>query len=241
MVMNENLIPNYPASSSENSLSARVYEEIKAKILDLSYHPGSYLTEARLADEYGVSRMPIRIAIQKLSNEGWLVADFRRKLQVKDITKKNIEDIYALREILETQALRRIFDQDLTWKYSFLIEEKLLRMKAAKGDFYKHVCADAEMHFVFIGVFDNERIEQIYRNVCDEIIRICLFLYQAVTGDPHYFDTIIAGVEEIVRNIREKNYDQALFYLRRDHFSHSIKGTRVANIVDEVRTDRSGR
>ena len=71
--MSQSMPPNYDERNREESISARVYREIKNKILQLDYLPGSYLTEARLAEEYGVSRMPVRIAIQKLSSEGWLL------------------------------------------------------------------------------------------------------------------------------------------------------------------------
>ena len=66
--MSQSMPPNYDERNREESISARVYREIKNKILQLDYLPGSYLTEARLAEEYGVSRMPVRIAIQKLSS-----------------------------------------------------------------------------------------------------------------------------------------------------------------------------
>lgn len=220
--------------SHEESLSAQVYEQIKTKILNLTYEPGSFLTEAKLAAEYSVSRMPIRIAIQKLSNEGWLVSDFRRKLRVKDMNKQDIADIYALREVLETRALEMIFEQDLTRHYSYLVEEKLVRMKAAGDDYHKYIYADTEMHVVFIGIYNNNRINQIYKNVCDEIIRISLFLYRVVSNEPGYLDSIIKGVESIVTSIREKDFDTAMFYLKRDHFSHSVNGEVVADIVDSL-------
>ena len=145
--MSQSMPPNYDERNREESISARVYREIKNKILQLDYLPGSYLTEARLAEEYGVSRMPVRIAIQKLSSEGWLLSDFRRKLRVKDVTQKSVQDLFSFREIIETRALQKIFEDDRTWEYSFLIEQKLLRMRAARDNYYEYMVADAEMHF----------------------------------------------------------------------------------------------
>ncbi len=224
--------------SQEESLSAQVYDQIKGKILNLTYEPGSYLTEARLAAEYSVSRMPIRIAIQKLGNEGWLVSGFRRKLQVKNLYKQDIVDIYALREVLETRALEMIFERDLTWKFSYMVEEKLVRMKAARQDYYQYLLEDTAMHLEFVGVYDNLRINQLYENICDEIVRIGLFLYQVTTTDPGYLDSIISGVESIVTCIREKEFAGALCYLTRDHFSHNINGEVVADIVEGYWNDK---
>ena len=49
--MSQSMPPNYDERNREESISARVYREIKNKILQLDYLPGSYLTEARLAEE----------------------------------------------------------------------------------------------------------------------------------------------------------------------------------------------
>ena len=226
-------LPTYEGVNKEESTSTLVYKQIKNKILKLEYAPGSFLTEAKLAEEYGVSRMPVRIAIQKLSSEGWLVSDFRRKLRVKEITKKSIVDIYALREILETRALQKIFEDNLTWKYSFIIEEKLLHMRAAGNHYYEFLCADSELHFALIRVFENDRIEQMYYSICDEIIRICLLLYQIVAKQEGYVATILSGMEQVVSSMREKDYSTTYFYMKRDHFDHEIDGVPVAELVSD--------
>ena len=201
--MSQSMPPNYDERNREESISARVYREIKNKILQLDYLPGSYLTEARLAEEYGVSRMPVRIAIQKLSSEGWLLSDFRRKLRVKDVTQKSVQNLFSFREIIETRALQKIFEDDRTWEYSFLIEQKLLRMRAARDNYYEYMVADAEMHFELITVFDNDRIKDIYYPICDELVRIDLLLSEVVTRDIHI------GIEKLVAAIRDKDYDTA--------------------------------
>ena len=227
------LPPNYDEQNREESVSVRIYQEMKRKILDAEYKPGALLTEGKLAAEYGVSRMPIRFAVQKLSGEGWLVPDDRRRLRVKDITRKSIEDIYSFREIMETRALQKIFEDDLTWDYSYLIEEKLLQMRRARDDYYAYLIADCEMHFTLITVFDNDRIKDIYYPLCDELVRIDLLLYDIATQDESYIPGILDGVQKIVEAVRNKDYDTAYFYLKRDHFDHSIGGRSVADLVEQ--------
>lgn len=225
--------PDHDEQSREESLSVQVYQEMKRKILRAEYKPGASLTEAKLAAEYNVSRMPIRFAVQKLSGEGWLVPDGSRRLRVKDITRKSIEDIYSFREIMETRALQKIFEDDLTWDYSYLVEEKLLQMRRAQNDYYAYLVADCEMHFTLISVFDNDRIKDIYSPLCDELVRIDLLLYDITTQDEHYISGILDGVQKIVEAIRGKDYDTAYFYLKRDHFNHCIGGHSVADLVEQ--------
>ncbi|MBS5047015.1 MAG: GntR family transcriptional regulator [Firmicutes bacterium] len=62
--------PNYDEQNREQSVSVRIYQELKRKILDAEYKPGALLTEGKLAVEYGVSRIPVRFAVQKLSGKG---------------------------------------------------------------------------------------------------------------------------------------------------------------------------
>ena len=231
--MTNSISLNIDEQNREGSLSMQVYQEMKRKILNAEYKPGALLTEAKLAAEYNVSRMPVRFAVQKLSGEGWLSQDGSRKLRVKDLTRKSIEDIYSFREIMETRALQKIFEDDLTWDYSYLIEEKLLQMRRAQKDYYAYMLADCAMHITLISVFNNDRIKEIYYPLCDELVRIDLILYDITTQDENYIPGILDGVQKIVEAIRNKDYDTAYFYLKKDHFDHNIDGRSVADIVEE--------
>ena len=73
------------------SLADQAYQTIKNKILDLTYAPGMSLTEAMLTEELGMSRSPVRAAIQMLQAEGLLVNDYYRSITVKEITDKDIQ------------------------------------------------------------------------------------------------------------------------------------------------------
>ena len=109
--------------SEEKSLTEQVYSKIKERILTLDYPPGIAITEANLAEEFSVSRMPVHIAIQKLTNEGWIETGFRKKVYVKGISVKDVREIYEIREILEVKALDTIFEKKLNWDFSFKLEE----------------------------------------------------------------------------------------------------------------------
>ena len=91
------------------SLARQAYKKIKQNILDLTYPPGMPLTEALLTKELQMSRSPVRSAIQKLQTEGLLVSDYYKSITVKEITQKDIIEIYQLRELIEEAAFRLIF------------------------------------------------------------------------------------------------------------------------------------
>lgn len=196
-----------------DSLMDRAYATIKKRILNLTYPPGSALTEAGLAEELRTSRMPVRMAVRRLENEGWLIADFRRKIRVKSVTRKDVLEIYQLRTLLEGNALQLIFDQKKTWEYSHRIEEKVVRIKAAQHDLYEWERADTEMHMEIVRIYANERINRIYRGNQDELIRIGLLSGKT---EFHVQETI-EGLYRFVTAIREERLPEAMEILRREH------------------------
>ena len=128
------------------SLANRAYTIIKENIMNLTYPPGMTLTEAKLTKELGMSRSPVRSAIQMLQNEGLIVSDYYKSMMVKEITDEDITEIYQIRELFEGAAFELIFTSGRYEEYSYRIEEKVVRMCAAAGDLYNWELADAAMH-----------------------------------------------------------------------------------------------
>ena len=85
----------------EKSLSAQVYEKIKAGIISLKYPPGSVLKERELSESLGVSRTPVREALRKLASEGWLKMVPNSGVWVASPTRREIINAYEVRAKLE--------------------------------------------------------------------------------------------------------------------------------------------
>lgn len=210
------------------SLTEIAYESIKERIQNLTYAPGEAVTEAMLAEEFGMSKMPIRMAVRRLENEGLLVADFRRKIRVRKLTKKDVEEIYQLRRLFETAALKMIFDTGRTLEYSYRIEEKAVRIRAAAalGDLYEWEKADAAFHLEIISIFDNERIDKIYQNNHDEVLRIG----QLSGRHKPQFDRVNEGLRDFVTALRNEDMDGALKILTEQHL---MAGAEVAQELED--------
>jgi DNA-binding GntR family transcriptional regulator len=97
-------------------LRDKVVTELRRRIIECDYAPGHRLTEERLADDFGVSRNPVREAIRVLEREGFLVAVPRRGAVVASISASDVEDIFDVRmslEVLAAQlAAQRIGNED---------------------------------------------------------------------------------------------------------------------------------
>ena len=93
------------------SLRHRISERIRDAILSGAYDCGDQLVESSIADQLGVSRAPVREALSALEKEGLIESIPRRGYFVREFTRKDIEELYSLRLLLEAEALRRVIGQ----------------------------------------------------------------------------------------------------------------------------------
>lgn len=82
-------------------LRDKVAEEIRAAILSGHFKPGDRLVEDRLAEEFGVSRNPIREAIRTLASEGLIEVTARRGAVVASLSSQELEELLEVRATLE--------------------------------------------------------------------------------------------------------------------------------------------
>jgi DNA-binding GntR family transcriptional regulator len=81
-----------------------VYEVVRNAIQNGTIAPGERIRELELAKVLGVSRTPVRDAVKQLTSEGLLIAEPRRGLVVAEFDRRQVLEVYALREILEGGA-----------------------------------------------------------------------------------------------------------------------------------------
>lgn len=89
------------------SLSDRVFRQISDLIIYGDIAPGEPLREVHLAGRLGTSRVPVREAIQRLAEEGWVIRRPRSSARVRIPTLTDIDEVFDLRALLETDAVRR--------------------------------------------------------------------------------------------------------------------------------------
>ena len=88
----------------EQSNGDRAYKTLKARLRRREYLPGQFLSENLLAKELGMSRTPVREAVQRLAQEGVLNVIPKRGILVSTLSFDDIEEVYAIREVLEGLA-----------------------------------------------------------------------------------------------------------------------------------------
>jgi len=127
------------------SLAQLAYDRIRERILKGEYPPGSALSRRKLAEELGMSLLPISEALQRLDAAGLIETRPRAGTRVRIPPKKEVLERYLLREALESQAAR-LFSTNATAKE----REDLLRAGEQLDKLYA-ICdeGDAEPEFLY--------------------------------------------------------------------------------------------
>lgn len=96
-----------PLGADYSPLRDRVRDEVRQRIIDGRYPPGTRIIERELAEELQVSRIPIREAFRTLESEGFVEVVPRRGVIVGRLSERDVEQLFDVREALEVLACRR--------------------------------------------------------------------------------------------------------------------------------------
>ena len=85
-----------------------VYQQLKRDIAEFKLVPGDRFSENEISERLGVSRTPVRQALTRLQQEGYVQVLFRSGWRVLPFDFAQFEQLYDLRMVLETTAAHRI-------------------------------------------------------------------------------------------------------------------------------------
>ena len=91
-------------SLTPRALYEEVAELLRQRIFNRELVPGSWIDELKLAEEYGISRTPLREALKVLATEGLVTMKVRRGAYVTEVNEKDLTDVYHLLSLLESDA-----------------------------------------------------------------------------------------------------------------------------------------
>ena len=91
-------------SLAPRALYEEVAELLRQRIFRRELEPGSWIDEVKLAQEYGISRTPLREALKVLAAEGLVTMKVRRGAYVTEVSERDLAEVYHLLALLESDA-----------------------------------------------------------------------------------------------------------------------------------------
>jgi DNA-binding GntR family transcriptional regulator len=147
------------ARSPGTLLKERAYGEIHRRILNDEYPPGSFLAERRLAEELGMSKTPIKAALERLELEGFVTVSPQQGIVVREFSVHEIADFYEIRVALESYTVRTVAGRLSAGQIANLRANlDALRTIAGTTDVSAAVGVDAEFHILFCRFLGNREI-----------------------------------------------------------------------------------
>jgi len=199
------------------SRAEEVYEVLKRDIADFKLVPGDRFTENSVTEQLKVSRTPVRQALTRLQQEGYVEVLFRSGWRVLPFDFAKFEQLYDLRMVLETTAAQRLCDEGLRSPqpihralFDELTDLWLVPPEQRSADTLQVSQWDEDFHCALVVAAGNPEMARVHREVTERIriIRRLDFTQQAridATYDEH---------GKIVDAIRAKRSDQAVMLLR---------------------------
>ncbi len=148
-----------------NALNQQVYTILKNKILKKKILPGTRLIDSQLAEEFGISRTPLRDAIRKLVEDGLVMHGKNGKgYYVYKPSAKDINEIFEMRLILDIAAATKLINIVIPEQPDILDKITQFDVNDSKFD-DSFVLSDEDFHDALIKFCNNSRMTEIYADL----------------------------------------------------------------------------
>ena len=164
-------------------MKERAYAEIKRSILGGTFPPGSFVAERQLAHQLGMSKTPVRAALERLEAEGFVTVSPQQGVIIRDLTVHEIADHYEIRAALETYVVRALAGR-LTADQRDRLQGNLRAQAALRGrdDGLRAAALDTEFHTLFCEFLGNREILKVMAQLREKIQRVITKVFQLNAG-----------------------------------------------------------
>ncbi|WP_299432201.1 GntR family transcriptional regulator [uncultured Meiothermus sp.] len=215
-------VPESAQTLTRPILRESAYQQLRDWIVQGILEPGEQLRDQELAVRLGVSRTPVREALRRLEDEGLVETAKNRWTRVKPVDLDEAEQIYPVRAVLDSLALKLTFPH-LTQANLSAMREANVRLKAAlkSADIPAAVEADSAFHDEYVRPCSNLELVEIIRGLRLKHHRLELTYFGSpklglVSVEEHagIVEAIVAGNAEAAPQRLHRHFHNALARLK---------------------------
>jgi DNA-binding GntR family transcriptional regulator len=149
-------------------LITAVYKRIREMIIAGAIKPGEKIKQEHISRTLGVSRTPVLKAMERLASDNWVDYEPRHGFSVKELTIKEMKEIFELRELIEGAVARRVAETASDEQIEEL-EEIWSEFRQYSGEWTQNKIeryeeADRKFHFAMIEMSGNSLIKKVNEN-----------------------------------------------------------------------------
>lgn len=187
---------------NEKPLREIVGEEIRNRIFNGTFPPGTRLVERDLAEMFSVSRLPVREALRVLLNEGLVENLPSRGVVVRTLDRRQVSELFDIREALEVLAVRQATER-IAGGAPNSLEEMLAEARIAfrEGDVDAAQAASSRFHDQIIALTGNELLQ----TLLEPLLGRLHWLFRQVAD----FEQVTAEHEDLARAILSGDPERA--------------------------------
>ena len=201
------------------TLTDQAYQLLKDAIITLELLPGTPLSELQVAHRLGISKSPVREALQRLSRDGLVTLEPNRRCMVTGVDESSVRDWYELRLMLEPQSLARVVDaitpetlealQEINRKAIDAVEQRQPLTFIHNSDLF---------HLTLIDLNTNTSLVSVVHDLFNKIRRVRIAQYQVDTMREHESVTLrgLHRHEEITDQLLRGDFERAAYLLGDD-------------------------
>ncbi|RZJ07909.1 MAG: GntR family transcriptional regulator [Rubrivivax sp.] len=205
-------MPSPVEATSRPNLAEQIYARLKAELNDFQLVPGDRFSEAELGQRLGVSRTPVREALFRLRNEGFLDVEPKAGWSVRPIDFGRLEQLYDLRVILELAAVAKLCANPGAASAELESLKSIWLVPAAERLTDPRVVGqlDEAFHATLVRAAGNAEMARVHWDVTE---RIRIIRHLDFTRG-HRIEATYAEHGKILRAVMQRKVDQAQLLLK---------------------------
>lgn len=205
----------------------KVYEGLRRRIIAGEFAPGMHLSEPELCALFQVSRSPIRVALQRLAEEGLVETESHRGAFVAELSQSDIDEVFDLRVTLEARAaglaaLRRTeADIDLLTK---LVDDMASFLASREEDFRNSLhLNNQEFHLAVVAAARSPRLYQFTSHLMSTSLTLGTFFTYSIENiqrSLQFHRDIVGAISSADKSLAESLMSGHLILGHREFIDH---------------------
>lgn len=208
-------------------LKDQAYDRLKDLVLSEAFPPGSFLSERQLAAQLGMSKTPVKAALERLALEGLLTISPQQGIVVREVPVHEIVDLFDIRIALETFTVKCLAGRLGAGQQQRITENLRAQQDAIPvGDVALSTALDEDFHLLLSECLDNHEILRVMLSLRDRLTRVIARVFRRAPNrfEDSYKDHVriaealfAADGEEAARRVRDHLEYGKLFLIDRNN------------------------